>query len=257
MNNCVTVNVTVGNYSTGNRYEVQEREKDQQHKYETMNRQDSKGLEQDCSPDAYFHYKLGPSLEDCLNELLLQDLMGDVNLPSGHARKAKGSATPQSECTNSGTTVKLNVKRNHTLREESENKMPNLQLDSLARSTKGQDTSETSVGGLIGRTISFDNDICPFDDKSNTRRTNNKLLCRNGRVLLFVKLLGGGREKTITLTDLTQDASIAAVKDIVFQQEGIPSENQRLILSGRRLNDDKTLRDYDIRYMTTLHLVVR
>ena len=50
---------------------------------------------------------------------------------------------------------------------------------------------------------------------------------------------------------------IEEVKDKIQDLEGIPREQQRLVFSGRYLEDNKTLEDYDIMEEFTLHLILK
>ncbi|CAL8463653.1 g3187 [Coccomyxa elongata] len=61
------------------------------------------------------------------------------------------------------------------------------------------------------------------------------------------------------LTALEVDASdtVESVKAQIAGKEGIPSEAQRLIYSGRQLEDEQTLAHYDVERDSTLHLVMR
>lgn len=70
---------------------------------------------------------------------------------------------------------------------------------------------------------------------------------------VFIKTLTG---QTITL-DLSDSDKIADIKKKIHSKQQIPWDQQRLIFSGKELEDGKSTDDYNIQKGDTLHLVVR
>ena len=68
-----------------------------------------------------------------------------------------------------------------------------------------------------------------------------------------VKTLTG---KTVPLKVKPTD-TILSIKQQIAQSEGIPTDQQRLISSGKQLEDDMKVQDYNITDDSVLHLVLR
>ena len=71
-----------------------------------------------------------------------------------------------------------------------------------------------------------------------------------GAVLVF-KLLLGATEKSLQL-EIKMSDTIRNIKEKIQEIGGIPTERQILMLSGKELQDDFTISDYEIQSESTI-----
>ena len=72
---------------------------------------------------------------------------------------------------------------------------------------------------------------------------------------IFVKTLTGPVHSVVCYPDDT----ILSVKEQLEKkyEDGMPPNQQRLVYGGKNLDDERSLKDYNIIHNTTLHIVLR
>ena len=85
-------------------------------------------------------------------------------------------------------------------------------------------------------------------------RHRDWLLTEGGHLEIFVKVMW--QEIYITLAVDPND-SIANLKSMIMVKKGFPVDEQRIVYNGRKLEDDRTVSDYNIQNKSTLNLVLR
>jgi len=91
--------------------------------------------------------------------------------------------------------------------------------------------------------------------QSRTKINNDNYLniIHQNEYQIYIRTLTG---HTITL-DVTASDTIAHIKQLILDKEGIEVEKQRLIFASKQLEDGRTLSDYNIGRDATVMLVLR
>ena len=125
---------------------------------------------------------------------------------------------------------------------------------------------------LINTIYDIKNEICsiiPLDITNFKLKYNGRVLHDDETVVNFSTLficgqLLGGKQifiktlqgKSITLSIADED-TIESVKQKIFEKEGIPIDQQRLVFNGKQLEDNQTIGSYGLEDSSSVHLVLR
>lgn len=95
--------------------------------------------------------------------------------------------------------------------------------------------------------------LCPYIPSYTTFTFLRAGVASGGDMQIFVRMLTG---RLLTL-DVDLSFTVQHVKALIYREDGLFSDQQRLIWAGRQLSDESTLAECGIARESTLHVVLR
>eukprot|EP00550_Attheya_septentrionalis_P008666 CAMPEP_0198294350 /NCGR_PEP_ID=MMETSP1449-20131203/21951_1 /TAXON_ID=420275 /ORGANISM="Attheya septentrionalis, Strain CCMP2084" /LENGTH=259 /DNA_ID=CAMNT_0043994279 /DNA_START=38 /DNA_END=817 /DNA_ORIENTATION=+ len=127
-------------------------------------------------------------------------------------------------------------------------------IDHSALNTEGREGRLKATRSLYAHIGFSFTDTCEGYQEFVRERKNQK---RDGEGLPTMEIFISRNGKSITLSKVSPRDTVANVKWMIMENEGIPFDQQRLHFAGKQLEDERTLPDYNVQNESTIHMMLR